>query len=37
MAMLKILFSHKWVTLGFALFTTQSWAITSVSGQAELA
>ena len=35
--MLKILSSHEWVTLGTALFTTQSWAITSVNGQAELA
>ena len=35
--MLKILSSHEWVTLGIALFTTQSWAITSESGQAELA
>ena len=31
---LKILFSHEWVTLGIALFTTRSWAITSVSGKA---
>jgi len=31
---LKILSSHEWVTLGIALFTTQSWAITSVSGKA---
>jgi len=30
----KILSLHKWVTLGIALFTTQSWAITSVSGKA---
>ena len=34
--MLKILSSHEWVTLGIALFTTQSWAITSVSGKAQL-
>jgi len=35
--MLKILLSHEWVTLGIALFTTQSWGITSVSGKAQLA
>jgi len=35
--LLKILSSHEWVTLGIALFTTQSWAITSVSGKALLA
>jgi len=31
---LKILSSHEWVALGIALFTTPSWAITSVSGKA---
>ena len=31
--LLKILSSHEWVTPGFASFTTQSWAITSVSGK----
>jgi len=35
--LLKILSSHKWVTLGIALFTTQSWAITSVSGKVSTA
>jgi len=34
--LLKILSSHEWVTLGIALFTTQSWAIISVSGKAQL-
>jgi len=34
--LLKILSSHEWVTLGFALFTTQSWAITTVGGKAQL-
>jgi len=33
--MLKILSSHEWVTPGFALFTTPSWAVTSVSGKAQ--
>jgi len=34
LGLLKILFSHEWVTLGIALFKTRSWAITSVSGKA---
>jgi len=34
--MLKILSLHEWVTLGIALFTTQIWGMTSVSGKAQL-
>ena len=35
-SLLKILSSREWVTLGIVLFTTQSWAITFVSGKAQL-
>jgi len=35
LTLLKILLSHKWVTLSIALFTTQSWTITSVSGSSK--